>query len=245
MARDNPSWGYTRIRGSLHNVGHEVGRNTIKRILLEKGLEPAPERGKNTSWGTFVRSHLGFIAAADFFTVEVLTPLALVRYFVFFVIDIQSRRVHIAGITNEPSDDWMKQIARNLTDCFDGFLWSTRYLILDRDPLYTAGFRAALKAAGVNVVRLPDRSPDLNAYADRFVGSIRSECLARIIPLGESHLRYIVAEYVTHYHLERNHQGLGNELIERLPANTNAAEGPVRRQLRLGGVLSYYHAKAA
>ena len=245
MARDNPKWGYTRIRGALHNLGHDVARNTVKRILLEHGLEPAPERGRHTSWDTFLRAHMGAIAGADFFTVEVLRPFGLVRYFVFFVIDIGSRRVHIAGISNQPSGAWMSQIARNMTDCVDGFLRGKLYLILDRDPLYTRAFRSTLAEAGVNVVRLPARSPNLNAFAERFVLSAKSECLDRLIPLGERHLRHLLGEYVAHYHTERNHQSLGNELIEPIPANTNAGGGVVRRRARLGGLLSYYYREAA
>ncbi len=118
-------------------------------------------------------------------------------------------------------------------------------MILDRDPLYTRAFRAVLKGAGVNVVRLPSRSPNLNAYAERFVRSIKSECLAKVIPLNERHLRHLVAEYVDHYHLERNHQGIGNRLIEPLPANTNGRLGVVRRSQRLGGVLNYYYRESA
>jgi len=163
------------------------------------------------------------IAGAGFFTVEVLRPFGLVRNFVFFVIDIGSRRLHIAGISNQPSGPWMTQIARNLIDCFDGFLRATRYLILDRDPLYTRAFRSTLANAGVNVVQLPSRSPNLNAFADRFVLSMKSECLDRTIPLGERHLRHLHAEYVEHYHRERNHQGLGNKLIEPIPANTKGS----------------------
>ena len=137
MARENPSWGYTRIRGALFNLGHDLARNTIKAILKEHGIEPAPERGRSANWHTFIKSHLGAIAGADFFTVEVLRGFGLVRYYVLFVLDIGSRRVHVAGITDQPSEAWMKQIARNLTDCVDGFVKRTRYLILDRDPLYT------------------------------------------------------------------------------------------------------------
>ena len=120
MAKANPSWGYTRIRDALRHLGHELGRNTIKRILLEYGLEPAPERNRKPSWKTFIKAHLGEIAAADFFTVEVLTLVGLVRYVVFFVIDIETRKVEIAGITTQPCEAWMKQLARNLTDSEDG-----------------------------------------------------------------------------------------------------------------------------
>jgi hypothetical protein len=141
MAKSNPTWGYTRIRGALHNLGHEIADNTIKRILVDHGLDPAPQRSKKTSWSTFIKSHSGAIAGVDFFTVEVLTPFGIVRDFVFFLIDIGTRRVHIAGISNQPSEARMTQIARNLTVCVDGFLRPIRYLILDRDPLYTRAFR--------------------------------------------------------------------------------------------------------
>ena len=245
MAKENPSWGYTRLRRALYNLSHEVARNTVKNILIAHGLEPAPERGRRTNWHTFIKSHLGAIAGADFFTVEVLRGFGLIRYYVFFVIDIATRRVHIAGITSQPSEAWMKQIGRNLTDCVDGFLKDTRYLILDRDPLYTRVFRQTLKDAGVKVVRLPARSPDLNSYAERWIRSLRSECLSRIIPLGERHLRNLISEYVAHYHGERNHQGLANRLIEPLVVNTNSGKGVVRRRERLGGVLNYYYREAA
>jgi putative transposase len=244
MAQANPGWGYTRIRGALYNLAHEIGRNTIKRILLNNGLEPAPERGKKTSWETFLKSHWGAIAATDFFSVEVLTPRGLVCYLVLFVIDLKTRTVEIAGIVREPDGDWMKQIARNLTDAGEGFLRDARYLIHDRDSLFSADFREILRAGDVKTVRLPARSPNLNAYAERFVRSIKSECLAKIIPLGEGHLRLVVSEYVEHYHLERNHQGLGNQLVERQRGQPPDV-GRVACRERLGGVLKFYYREAA
>jgi transposase InsO family protein len=244
IAQENPSWGYTRIRGALSNLGHEVGRNTIKRILVEAGIDPAPERGKAMSWSAFLRAHWGAIAAMDFFTVEVLTLVGLVRYHVLFVIDLASRRVHVAGIVREPYDEWMRQIARNLTDALDGFLLPHRYLIMDRAPVFTHGLRALLAGSGVKSVRLPARSPNLNAYAERFVRSIRDECLSKVVPLGERHLRELVHEFVAHYHGERNHQGLGNGLIE--PSNDNAAATrPILRCKRLGGLLNFYYRAVA
>jgi transposase InsO family protein len=243
MATENPRWGYTRLRGALSNVGHAIGRTTIMRILKEQGMDPAPIRGRRVSWTTFIKSHLGAIAAADFFTVEVMSWAGLIRYHVLFLIDVASRRVEIAGVTRSPDGLWMDQVARNLLDVEDGFLLRKKYLLLDRDPLYTTEFRAALERGGVGVVRLPARSPNLNAFAERFVLSIRSECLDRIVPLGERHLRRTVSEFVAHYHGERNHQGLENRLIESVTAaNTNG--GVVRRQ-RLGGLLSFYHRAAA
>ena len=246
MAAENPSWGYTRLRGALFNLGYEVGRNTIQRLLVEAGLEPAPERGKTTSWKAFLKAHSGAFAAMDFFSVEVVTPVGLVRYLVLFVIELESRSVHIAGITRRASARWMEQVARNLTDSVSGVLRDCRYLIHDRDPLFTRSFNEILRAAGVKTVRLPARSPNLNAYAERFVGSLRRECLGKVIPLGEAHLRTILTEYVEHYHRERNHQGLGNRLIQEAPADRAAgAEAPVVCRERLGGLLRYYHRAAA
>ncbi len=138
----------------------------------------------------------------------------------------------------------MKQIARNLTDADDGFLSGAHYLIHDRDPLFTRAFRELLESSAVKTVKLPVRSPDLSAYAERFVRSIQSECLAQIIPLGERHLRKAVKEYMEHYHFERNHQGLNNELIEKRSDEPNM-DGAVECQERLGGVLKYYDRRAA
>jgi len=244
FARENPTWGYTRIVGALHNVGHEIGRNTVKRILQAAGVPPAPERSKGMSWSAFLRIHWDAIAAADFFTVEALTLHGLVRYHVFFVIELKTRLVHIAGIAHEPGEPWMLQIARNLLDAVDGALLGRTHLIVDRDPLYTARFRGMLEQAGVVPVRLPAKSPNLNAYAERFVRSARRECLSRLVPLGEGHLRRVVYEFVAHYNAERNHQGLGNRLLSTplSPANDN---GSVRRKTRLAGLLSYYHREAA
>ena len=242
MARDNPRWGYTRIRGALFNVGHEIGRNTIKRILLENGFDPVRRRGM--SWETFLKAHWGAIAATDFFSVEVVKWTGLTRYFVLFVIDLRTRRVEIAGISSGPDGEWMKQLGRNLTDCGDGFLNGARSLIHDRDPLFTRSFSRILNSSNVETVKLPARSPNLNAYAERFVRSIKSECLAQIIPLGERHLRHGVKEYTEHCHVERNHQGLDNRLIEEQQGVVDLTSAIARHE-RLGGVLNYYARSAA
>ncbi len=242
MAHENPRWGYTRIRGALYNLGHEIGRNTIKRILLDNGFDPM--RKKGMSWKTFLKAHWGAIAATDFFSVEVIAQSGLVRYFVLFVIDLKTRRIEIAGIIQQPERERMNQIARNLTDCEDGFLNGSRYLIHDRDPLFTKSFRETLRSSGVETVKLPSRSPNLNAHAERFVRSVKSECLAQIIPLGERHLRHAVTEYMEHYHVERNHQGIDNKLIDDQRGSTSMTGGIERRE-RLGGMLSYYYKRAA
>jgi transposase InsO family protein len=206
FARENPGWGYTRLRDALGSLGHEIDRTTIQRVLAEHGLEPAPERSKRMPWKTFIKAHLGTLAALDFFNVEVLSLTGLVRYSVLFVIDLQTRRVQIAGIASQVHGEWMKQVARNLTDSVDGFLRGMRYAIHDRDPLFTREFRDVLRAAGVQSVRLPAHSPNLNSYAERFVLSIKSECLNKLVLLGERHLRRAVGEFVDHYRFERNHQ---------------------------------------
>jgi putative transposase len=241
MASDNPRWGYTRIQGALANLGYTVGRNTIKRTLAENGIDPVGRRP--VSWKTFLKAHWGAIAAADFFTVEGITWQGLVRYFVLFVIDLKTRRIEIAGIVASPDGAWMRQIARNWTDSEDGFLLRSRYLIHDRDPVFTKGFREILDGSGVRPVRLPSRSPNLNAYAERFVRSIKSECLARVMPIGEGHLRRMVREYVAHYRGERNHQGIGNRLIDSSVDDARRG-GPIECRERLGGLLRYYRRAA-
>jgi putative transposase len=156
------------------------------------------------------------------------------------VIDIGSRVVEIAGIGRDPDDRWMQQMARNLVDAEDGFLLGKRYVLLDRDPLYTKAFRRILKASGVKVVRLPAGSPNLNAHAERFVLSIKSECLERIVPVGEGHLRRAIAEYLVPYHQERNHQGLNDGLIAGRAVDFAGNSAIVRRE-RMGELLSFYH----
>ena len=237
MARENPAWGYTRIQGALKNLGHDVARSTVAKVLKAHGIPPAPDRP--TSWRTFLRAHWGAIAGADFFTTEVWTPRGLITYYTLFVIDLRSRRVHVAGSTPTPDAWFMAQAARRLTDAVDGFLVGHRILICDRDRKWTDGFRHILQGAGVRIVLTPVQAPNANAYAERFVRSIREECLDRLILFGERRLRRALDEFVAHYHRERNHQGLGNELI--IPAVPVAGGTPVRCRDRLGGLLRYYH----
>lgn len=236
--------GYTRIQGALRNLGHRVGRTTISDILKEHGIDPAPDRGKRSTWSQFLKSHWDVLAAADFFTVEVWCHRGLVTFYVFFVIELATRRIDIAGITPSPNDAWMKQIGRNLTDPVDGTLAEKQLLILDRDSKFSSAFRSLLSHAGVEIVRLPYRSPNLNAYAERFVKSIKDECLSRMIFFGERSLRKASREYTAHYHQERNHQGIGNRLIDPdgRPIATHRA---VECAERLGGMLRFYHRAVA
>jgi len=243
MAKENRNWGYTRIRGSLSNLGHVVARGTIANILRERGIKPAPERCRKTTWREFLRSHWDMIAAADFFTAEVWTRFGLLRYLVFFVIELSTRRVRVAGIHRAPDGEWTTQVARNLTDGVDGFLRGKRYLLHDRDPLYTEEFREVLAGAGIKTIRLPARSPNLNAYAERFVRTVKESCLHRMILFGESGLRRVLRQFLALYHNERNHQGMGNTLLFPNPQHFGSG-APIRRQ-RLGGLLNYYYRRAA
>jgi transposase InsO family protein len=244
MARENRSWGYTRIQGALANLRHEVGRGTIAKILREAGLDPAPGRRQGMTWEEFLKAHWAVLAATDFFTVELWTHAGLVRHHVLLVIRLMTREVQIAGIVPEPCDLWMRQVARNLTDAQAGFLRGCRFLIHDRSTLFSDQFREILKSGGVESVRLPARSPNLNAFAERFVRTIKESCLDQMILMGEGSLRRAVSEFVEHYHRERNHQGLENKIIQ--PDFSPFPEvGSVRCRARLGGMLRYYYRNAA
>jgi len=182
--------------------------------------------------------------AADFFTVEAWTRRGLQRFVVLFFLDLLTRKAEVAGIAPVANGLWMSQMGRNLTDAVDGILTGKRYLIHDRDPLFTSEFLDMLAAAGVQSVKLPARSPNLNAYAERFVRSIRESCVDQMILFGEGSLRKVVQEFVLHYHLERNHQGLDNRLIMLEKINT-LCDGAVECRERLGGMLKYYYRAAA
>ena len=240
MATDNAGWGYCRIRGELKKLDHRVARSTIAKTLKDHGIPPSTERP--TSWRTFLKSHADVIAATDFFTTEVWTARGLVTHYVLFVIHHATRAVHIAGITTNPDGDFMAQVARNLTAEDDGFLRGKRFLILDGDKKFTAQFRQILEDGGVAVVQTAFQAPNMNAFAERCVLSIKTECLDRIILFGQAHLERVLREYVAHHHHERPHQGLGNELIDGEPPN---GVGSVVVHERLGGLLNSYHRAAA
>jgi transposase InsO family protein len=242
MATDNPSWGYCRIQGALKHLGHRVARSTIAKTLKEHGIKPSPDRP--TSWRTFLKSHADVIAAADFFTTEVWTARGLVTHYVLFVIDIGTRAVEILGVTTNPDGAFMAQIARNLTDHVDGFLLGKRFLILDRDGKFTTHFRAILRDAGVEVVRTSYQAPNMNSFAERFVLSVKAECIDRMILFGGASLRRALREFCAHYHTERPHQGLGNNPITPDPRACSATSNVVA-QKRLGALLRYYHRLAA
>lgn len=184
------------------------------------------------------------MAAIDFTTVEVWTKGGLVTSYLLFVMELKTRRVYFAGCTTSPHESWMKQVARELTNFEDGFLNAKRYLLMDRDGKFCPVFRDFLKNEGMEPLRLPSRSPNLNAHLERFMRSIRSECLEKMIFFGDHSLRRAIKEFLAHYHGERNHQGLSNRIIE--PSDeVDQTDGVIACKERLGGLLRYYHRQAA
>jgi transposase InsO family protein len=235
MAEENSTWGYCRIQGALKNLGHNVAASTVRNILKEHGLQPAPNRP--TSWKTFLRSHWGQLVSTDFFTVEAWSKRGLQTHYILFFLDIRTRKVFFAGMTRHPNDRFMVRAARSARSFFAG----KRFLILDRDTKFSKCFRDSLPD-GLQLLRTPFQAPNANAHAERFFRSIKDECLNRMIWFGDGPLRKAIYEYFEHYHTERNHQGIGNELI-------NGIFGPVEGQVvsreRLGGMLRYYGRAAA
>jgi putative transposase len=245
MAQDNCSWGYDQIVGALANLGYAVSDQTVGNIPKRHGIAPAPERKATTTWQEFIRTHLDVLVATDFFTAEVWTLGGLVTYYVLCFIHLGSRKVQIAGMTRHPHEAWMMQIARNLTMEQWGFLSPGQYLIHDRGRKYCPAFQQIIDTAGVKRVPLPARSPHLNAYAERWVRSVKDEVLSRMILFGEGSLRHVLNEYVEHYHHERNHQGKGNVRLFPAVSQDTERQGAIQCRERLGGLLKYYERKAA
>jgi putative transposase len=245
IAREN-DWGSRRIVGALANLGYKVSHQTVRNILQRHHLPTAPERKKTIAWKDFLKRQSAATAACDFFTVEVLTLRGLLTYYVLFFIHLETRRVEIAGLTRHPDQWWMEQIARNVTMEEVGFLNGYKRLLHDRDTKFCPAFLELIGKHGIESIKLPARSPNLNAFAERWVRTVKSECLSKLILLGESSLRNALREFVGHYHEERNHQGKGNVLL--FPAEgqrLGSREGPIRCKERLGGLLKYYYRKAA
>jgi putative transposase len=244
ISRESPTWGYDRIQGTLANLAHRISNTTVANILKAHGIEAAPNRKRQSTWKTFLQAHWETLASVDFTTIEVWTKSGLVTYYLLFVMELATRRVRLAGLTANPDEGWMLQVARNLTDAEEGFLRRKKYLLMDRDAKFSEAFRVILEQAGVKAVRLPPRSPNLSPHLERFMRSVKEECLERMVFFGERSLQIAVVEFLSHFHVERNHQGLGNRLIE--PGEeVGRTAGEVVCRERLGGILRYYHRLAA
>jgi len=234
LGRENPRWGCIRIQGELRKLGIRVGASTVRRILRRRGLGPAPRRASPT-WGEFLRQEARGVLACDFFTVE---TAFLKTLYVLFFIELSTRRVHIAGATTRPDWVWVTQQARNLA--MAGTLDGRRFLIRDRDTKFSGPFDEVFRTEGVAVVKTPVRAPKANAIAERWVGTVRRECLDHILILGRRHLERVLTSYATHYNRERPHRGLGLDRpdppfpLMRIPGRV------IRRHDLLGGLIHEY-----
>ena len=216
----------------------------LLRLLKAHGIEPAPVLKRQSTWKNFLAAHWDVLASVDFTALEVWTKGGLVTIYLLFVMELATRRVHFAGSTAHPDEVWMLQAARNLSDAEEGFLRGKKYLLMDRDTKFSEAFRVTLEQTGVEAVRLPPRSPNLNPNIERFMRSVKDECLDRMIFFGEKAVQTAVVAFLAHYHAERNHQGLDNRLIE--PGEElGDTTGEVACRERLGGMLRYYYRKAA
>ncbi len=236
LGRENPRWGYQRIRGELMKLGIRISATTIRTILLRNGLDPAPRRGGPT-WTEFLRSQAAGILATDFFTVE---TIRLKTIYVLFFIELQTRRVRVVGATAHPDSSWVTQQARNLA--IDERLGDVRFPVRDRDAKFSGPFDGVFRTEGVRVIRTPVRAPRANAFAERFVRTVRRECLDHVLIYGRRHLERVLKAYVDHYVKERPHRGLG--LAAPAGDRTSQVRGtirtPVNRRDVLGGLIHEY-----
>lgn len=248
LAREN-GWGYSRVLGELKKLGiRSVSRTTVANILREAGFDPGPKRGEGT-WSDFLARHAATLWACDFLSVRSLTAAGFVDLFVLFFIHIGSRRAFVSGITAHPDAKWVTQQARNASMVMTEWGRPATHLLLDHDSKFTSGFDAVFVAEGTDVKRVGPLAPNLNAVAERYVQTLRTECLDHFVILGERHLRHIIREWERHYLVERPHQGVGNvpltEADSDEPRIVPFPSGAIRCRERLGGLLKHYYRAAA
>jgi putative transposase len=248
LARES-GWGYSRVLGELKKLGiHAVSRTTVANILREAGLDPGPKRGEGT-WEEFFTRQAATLWACDFLSVKSWTTSGLVDLYILFFLHVGSRRAFVAGITAHPDAAWVTQQARNASMVMADWGLPATHLLLDHDTKFASGFDAVFEAEGVLVKRVGPRAPNLNAYAERWVQTLKQECLHHFVILGEKHLRHLVSEFVAHYNEERPHQAKGNvplpEADEDEPRLLQFPSGEVRCRERLGGLLKHYYRDAA
>ncbi len=241
LANENPAWGYGKLEGELGKLGYDIGRSTIRDVLKRKRIPPAPERSKHGSrWRTFLAHHKDEVLACDFFTVETAWLQTL---YVLFFIELGSRRVHLAGCTSSPTSAWVTQQARHLRWKLQDGNVPARFLIHDRDTKFTMTFDTVFRSEDVTIISTPVRAPNANAYAERWVRSVREECLDKVLILGEGHLQRVLTTYVSYYNTARPHQGIHQQCPIRMESMPRA--GLIERRDILGGVIHDYYRPAA
>jgi putative transposase len=241
LARENPRWGYSKIEGELLELGYRIGRSTIRAVLKRHHIPATPSRARQSStWRAFLCQHHQQLLACDFFTVE---TLRLQTVYVLFFIEIGKRRIHLAGCTKHPTAAWVTQQARQLVWKLQEEGRALRFLLHDRDIKFPAGFDMVFASEGIKPILTPYRAPNANAYAERWVRSVREECLDRVLIINERHLKHMLTEYSQYYNCARPHQGIGQEIPA--SANHQPEQGPVQRRDVLGGLLHDYSRKAA
>jgi len=243
LARENPTWGYRRVHGELSRLGYTVCPSTVWSLLRAAGLDPAPRRDGPT-WREFCAAQAKTMLACDFAHVG---TVLLQRIYVFFVLELDTRHVHVLGVTRHPTGEWVTQAARNFLGDLGEHDDAFRFLIRDRDAKFTAGFDAVFAGAGIRVLRSPVRAPRANAFAERWIGTLRRECLDRILIVGERHLRAVLADYAEHYNSHRPHRSLAQRppdghALE--PAISSAGDFRVERKEVLGGLINEYQRAA-
>jgi putative transposase len=239
LARENPRWGYLRIVGELKKLGVSVSKTSVATVLRRHGLPPAPRRHGPT-WSQFLSAQAKGIVATDFFHVD---SVLLRRYYVLFVIEVQSRVVHLLGVTANPNGPWVTQVARNFASDLEDVNKRFRFLIRDRDTKFTTNFDEVFASVGIDTIRTPVRSPRANAFAERFVRTAREDCLDHLLVVSRRHLESVLNEYVRHYNQARPHRGL--QLAQPIPQDeTPRTDAPIHRRDVLGGVIHEYRRAA-
>jgi putative transposase len=242
LARENPTWGYQRIQGELLKLGHRVGASTIRRILKLRRIPPAPLRSTDTAWRQFLRAQASTMLAVDFFHVD--CAVTLKRIYVFFVLEVSTRYVHIVGLTNHPNGAWTTQQIRNLLMDLGDRTAAFRFLVRDRAGQFTTAFDAVLADAGIATAKIPPRCPRANCFAERFVLTARTELTDRILIFGERHLRTVLARYSTHYNGRRPHRALRLQPPRPNHPAPDLNHQRIRRRPILGGLINEYERAA-